>query len=67
MNLPTWSIIPTDVERQRAFADELGVHPVTAQILVNRGILDVAEARDYLAPALQSLPDPFTVQAVSKE
>jgi single-stranded-DNA-specific exonuclease len=55
----TWSIVRADELKQQEFVRELGIHPVTAQLLINRDILDVAEAREYLFPTLQSLPDPF--------
>jgi single-stranded-DNA-specific exonuclease len=44
-----------DVER---LVSSLGVHPVTARILVNRGIRGVEEARVFLNPKLQFLPHP---------
>ncbi len=55
----TWSIARADELRQGDLVRELGIHPVTAQLLINRGILDVVQAREYLFPRLQSLPDPL--------
>ncbi len=42
-----------------AFATELGVHPITAQILVNRGITTIADARIFLDAPITALHDPY--------
>jgi len=41
---------------------ELGISPLTAQILFNRGISNTDQARSFLYPALSDLPDPFTMR-----
>jgi single-stranded-DNA-specific exonuclease len=40
----------------------LGVSPLTARILQNRGIVDPDRARQFLSPALSDLPDPFLMK-----
>lgn len=57
--ITSWTLQKPDPERQQSLVRELNIHPVTAQILINRGITDAAEARDYLVPDLAALPDPF--------
>lgn len=42
-----------------AFAAELGVHPITAHILCNRGITTVADARLFLDSPISALHDPL--------
>ncbi|MBN2362339.1 MAG: single-stranded-DNA-specific exonuclease RecJ [Deltaproteobacteria bacterium] len=39
-------------------AAALGVHPVVAQVLLNRGVTDAAAARRFLTPHLADLRDP---------
>ena len=41
-----------------------GVSPLTIQILQNRGITDPDQAKQFLAPALSDLPDPFLMKDV---
>jgi single-stranded-DNA-specific exonuclease len=59
MNSQRWSLAQVDEARRREFNGALGIHPITAQILVNRGVKDLAAARSYMAPGLNLLPDPF--------
>ncbi len=40
-------------------ANELGLHPLTAQLLLNRGITSRTAALRFLAPSLEGLEDPF--------
>lgn len=58
MIFQTWSIVQADESRKKELVGELGIHPVTAQLLINRGMLNADQARAYLFPTLQSLPDP---------
>jgi single-stranded-DNA-specific exonuclease len=41
-----------------SIAVELGVHPISAEILASRGIFTPDEARAFLSPNLSELPDP---------
>jgi len=59
MIFKSWTIAPPDTLRQREFSDFLGIHPITAQIIINRGVLTSEDAREHLNPALKSLPDPY--------
>jgi single-stranded-DNA-specific exonuclease len=54
------SFAPKAVDNDAAFAlgRGLGLHPVTAQVLVGRGIADEAEARRFLRPGPDALRDP---------
>lgn len=47
---------PADI---RQLSQELGVDPVLASLLVQRGIRTFAEARDFFRPDLSMLHDPF--------
>jgi single-stranded-DNA-specific exonuclease len=54
------SFAPKAVDPDAAFALSRGVglHPVTAQVLAGRGILDPAAARRFLNPSADALHDP---------
>jgi single-stranded-DNA-specific exonuclease len=54
-----WLIPPTDPQAIRNLASELGVQPVTASVLVSRGLTDPDAARRFLTPDLGHLHDPL--------
>ncbi|MDT8901025.1 single-stranded-DNA-specific exonuclease RecJ [Anaeroselena agilis] len=54
-----WRVVPARDELAARLARNLGVSPVVAQVLVNRGISDEAEARLFLRGGRETLPDPF--------
>jgi single-stranded-DNA-specific exonuclease len=53
-----WKMSPRDSSACRQLSGALGIRSQTAQILVNRGLRDVEEARSFLWPALSNLADP---------
>jgi single-stranded-DNA-specific exonuclease len=53
-----WLIPDTDAQAARALAAELGVQPVTAAVLLSRGLSDPTAARRFLTPDLAHLHDP---------
>ncbi len=57
-----WRLKKPDPERQASLAGELSVHPIVAQLLINRMVLDAAEARTFLTPSLECLLDPFLLK-----
>ncbi len=54
-----WEFADVDAGAVQRLADELSIHPMTAKILVKRGIVDPDLARIFLAPELSQLHDPF--------
>ncbi len=56
-----WRIQPPQPQRASALAVALGLHPITAQLLLNRGLATPAEAKRFLSPSLQALMDPWTL------
>ena len=56
-----WSVRPADPPAADALARKTGVSPVTAQILLNRGIADAAAARDFLRIDIAQLRDPYEI------
>lgn len=57
-----WVIAPP-AEGREALARQLGVHPVTAQFLCNRGIADVEAARRFLRPQYSDILPPEAIPA----
>ena len=57
----SWKILPENTLVQKHLAKELSLHPITAQLLVNRGIFDIESAQRFLSPRLADLPDPFSL------
>ena len=53
-----WVLQPADLPRAPALARALSVSPVTAQLLINRGIDEPEQARRFLAPRLAELRRP---------
>ena len=53
-----WLIPATDPETAKALAASLGVQPITAAVLLSRGIADAAGAQRFLKPELGHLHDP---------
>jgi single-stranded-DNA-specific exonuclease len=53
-----WRLRPHDADRAAALAREAGVHPLVAQLLLNRGIAEPAAARRFLLARRDSFHDP---------
>lgn len=54
-----WRILPDDMQAEAQLQIELGVHPVIARLLVQRGLTTPAAADAFLHPTLDRLHDPF--------
>ncbi len=61
-----WEIRKPDPADVRRIADGVGVDPVLACLLVNRGIREVSEAEAFLSPGLDQLRPPFSLKDASK-
>ena len=61
-----WVFAPTDAENAERLAIEASVSPPVAQLLLNRGIADAAEARAFLRPELTDLHDPSLLPGVDR-
>src|SRR5579863_8357393 len=59
--MPTaqWLLPDVDPQRARELADSLRVQPLTARVLLSRGLEDPEAARRFLAPSLDHLHDPY--------
>lgn len=61
-----WKLAPVDDRLAATLADELDILPLTAQFLVNRGVVDAEAAALFLRPSLADLPDPFLMNDMDK-
>ena len=59
MRRTVWEDVPVDPGRVQAAIAALGVPPVIARLLCQRGLDDPAEARRFLSPDLSQLHDPY--------
>jgi single-stranded-DNA-specific exonuclease len=67
--LPTsqWKILDSgNKDIEDSLSKEFGIHPIISQILTNRKIMDVEEARRYFNPSLNDLHSPFLMKDMKK-
>lgn len=65
----TWNIhTPSQQEQQecRRLADELKISPLSALLLIRRGLCSAEQARAFVRPSLQQLHDPFLMRDMDK-
>lgn len=53
-----WVLVQSDERVAARLSDDVGVHPVIATLLVNRGIVEPAAARSFLSNELSDLSEP---------
>lgn len=58
---PIWEIAPRQPEAENRLVQELGLHPLVATCLVNRGLADPAQAERFLKPDYDHLAPPETL------
>ena len=60
MNLPQqrWQIFSPQPDLSQAIASAVGLSPIIAQVLLNRGLNTPEAVQVFLDPELESLPDP---------
>lgn len=54
-----WIIQPQDLQLQKVISDALNIHPIIAQLLINRQITNVAQAKIFLSADMSFLNNPF--------
>lgn len=59
-----WVIKKHDHERSREFADQIGVSPLAAALLIARGHDNEDSARSFLDPSLSALHDPYLLKGM---
>lgn len=65
-NLKKWQVKASDPVMQFILSRELGVSPLMAQLLINRGIYTVETARSFLAPSLSELHSPTRMRDMDR-
>ncbi len=61
-----WKVTPADRELQEVLGQKLNILPLTAQLLINRGLVDCDRAFSFLRPSLKDLHDPFLLKDMDK-
>jgi len=61
-----WKIRSPNPQLQVKLSDALGVHPVIAQLLINRGVTDSSQAKIFLSSNIADLHDPFLLKDMDK-
>ena len=59
-----WLIPEVDAAAVRLLADALRVNPITARVLVGRGLTEPDAARRFLAPSLDHMHDPLSLTSM---
>ena len=59
-----WRILQPDNLLVRSLSAKLSCHPVTASVLINRGITTAGAARAYLGSSLKQLKTPFGIKDI---
>ncbi len=59
-----WKAKRQNTEKARELANRLFILPLTASLLINRGIEEEGEAKKFLFPALSHLNDPFQLEGM---
>jgi len=61
-----WEICPPNLTLQETLSRELGISPLTAQVLANRGINQIDQAYQFLHPSLSHLHPPLLMKDMQK-
>lgn len=61
-----WEFTTPDLDESVRLAAKLGVTPLVGQLLINRNIKDVENAKAYLTPKYDKLHDPSELEDMSK-
>ena len=62
-----WVLMPTgSSETIQNLAGELNIHPILAQLLVQRGVNTFYEAKHFFRPSMSDLHDPFLMKDMDK-
>ncbi len=56
------TLTPEEESKKEALAEQLGISPILARLLVKRGITESKEAKKFFRPQLSDLHDPFLMK-----
>lgn len=57
-----WKYYPQNPELAKSISQETGIHPIIAQVLINRKLTDIKDVKKFLTPRLSSLKDPLLMK-----
>jgi single-stranded-DNA-specific exonuclease len=66
MKAKRWNVRRHDVEEAASLARVLGVSPILAALLINRGYADERSARTFLTPNYDQLHDPYLMRGMKE-
>ncbi|MGI9952654.1 single-stranded-DNA-specific exonuclease RecJ [Moorellaceae bacterium AZ2] len=66
MSAALWKVHRPDFVLQGTLARALNISPVTAQVLINRGIKTVEEARTFLTGGIEALSSPYALPGMEQ-
>jgi len=61
-----WNILSQNPQLQKDISDALSIHPIIAQLLINRQITTIAQAKMFLLADMPSLHNPFLLTDMDK-
>lgn len=61
-----WILFPQDVEKSKEISEKLNISPITAQVLINRGIKNSYQAKEFLSADFSHLTPPLNIPNVQK-
>lgn len=61
-----WQVAPEKPEQQLRLQKELDIPALLAQVLVSRGLSEPSDARRFLHPSLNDIPNPFLMKDMEK-
>ena len=61
-----WNILTADEHKTQALQTDLKIHPVLCKILVQRGIENFEESRNFFRPSLDDLHSPWLMKDMEK-
>lgn len=61
-----WKINPANKDLREVLGRKLNILPLTAQLLINRGLVEVDKAFSFLTPELKDLHDPFLLKDMDR-
>jgi single-stranded-DNA-specific exonuclease len=61
-----WIIQSPNPQLQKNISDDLGIHPIIAQLLINRHLTNTAQAKMFLLSDMASLHNPFLLTDMDK-
>ena len=61
-----WRLAPNNKGIEQELVDSLGVYPIVAKLLIDRGITTADEGRQFLGGQLSDLLDPFSLKGMKE-